>query len=165
MKGSYLQSIIEAYSAVYGGRAWSKMPKLRRDAGVPKRKRDGPKPRTEAAFLRRREMEIKQLEAQNTSDGPASKKVCFRGANIPAEDEALDNAVSHTKIRDAAAKRGAAKAAGVPPASLAKAKADWNKRQLRIKARRWASSGDPACVRWLPSSRRCCSRCRCVGML
>ena len=138
-KGSYLQRVIEAYIAVYSGREWSRTPKLRRDAGVARCKKDGPKPRTEAAFMRRRELEIRDLEAQSKSDGPASKKLRFRGQDVPSEDEALDKTAPNVKIREDAAKRGKAKAAGLPPASIAKAKSDWNKRQQNMKARRWAN--------------------------
>ena len=139
-KGSYLQRVIDAYAAVYGGRAWSKTPKTRRDVGVARRKKGDSEPRTEAAFLRRREVEIRKLEAGSKSEGPASKKVRFRGVDVPSLDEAMDKTAANEKIRESAARRGKAKAAGLSPASVAKAKSDWHKRQQRAEAKRWVGS-------------------------
>ncbi len=91
-KTLYLHKILSTYRQVFGGRAWAKAPKKRRDQGLHKDKgrRDKRRaargaPLEEAAFKRKRQAEISELLGQSAVEREAKRQRGFRGLPVPAD--------------------------------------------------------------------------------
>ena len=121
-KGKYLQQVIDAYTETYGGRPCSSTPKVRRYVGVARPQRDESNPHTEAALLRRRELEIRDIE--RAMEGPAPKKVRFDGVKVPDRCDTFDKTTANDQVRENAAKRKSSKTAGVSQKAIARTKKD-----------------------------------------
>jgi len=84
-KGPYLPRLLSAYAELVGGRAWSKTPKTRRDKGVARSIKDNGEVKTESAFLRKREAEIRILEHAKSRWRDPEKKFWAQTYHVTVE--------------------------------------------------------------------------------
>ena len=147
--GNYMQQVLGAYKALYGGRKWSKTPKARRDKQMARKDAknaqsgsgvarptapDGEPEHTEAAFLRKREREIRTIR-----EGKRARTV---GAfdQIP-EDTGLYVTEEVQKVRACATQRERAKIAGPSASAVEKGRARHAKAKRDAQRRRWVGRG------------------------
>ena len=92
-KGPYLSKILKAYRLTFGGRNFKRQPKKRRDFGIARseadleRKQRRAKTTTEAAFLRRREKDMKATVAMSAEERGRKRKISLVGGEVPPDTE------------------------------------------------------------------------------
>jgi len=140
-RGTYLPRILKAYGAIFGGRAWSKAPKARRDKDVARPIRDTANVTTEAAFMRKREAEIRSLEHAEKSGAVQKKPRTAFGAEIPADSGAfVTDAIK--KVRSDARAREEAKKAGPAKGAVDKYLDKHAKKERMKHEKRWIGKAD-----------------------
>ncbi len=100
-KGDYMGKILNAYRKIFGGRPWSRKPKLRRDKNI-SRKKQAATTITEAHVCRQREEAVAGLVAAMEGKLPGVIQ-SFVGAVVPADKPEDDSKEMH-EVRDKAEK-------------------------------------------------------------